>query len=483
MMAFEFLISLLIFSRCPSPIRSRIIPRPYIDLKLTPKNKFLNVSTKEFKSIPTLVQMEVPETDFQNFQNSTKEVDFMLVIDTSSSIAGEKIKLVKESVDYLLDRIQERDRLALVKFSTKATKVIDFTHVNKSNKLEIKNLVNENLVPSTSANIGDALTLSIDMIRKRKNFSRKVAFLFLSDGRDDMGNSINSIVKKMSMLSQAKEVKGLHVCSFGYGHDHDSKMLLAIPRPNEGKFYYVDKIRNVDISIINCLSEMLTFYLKDLEIHFRAFPNISLEVRKSHSDNVKKIGNVLTKTINHIAVVRKINILTDLFIDLKKVTCMPGESLPVMVANLRYKLKAKEMKQDVQLWLECVVKEKESILDTDLEEELDQDSFLFYMEKAKEIPTKTGDQTEAKRKLLKYAKFIFTDTNLEDAYKRNRDDFLSANPLEDANISNMNDSVKEEEFISFESGDEQEHLLSFGKVPLEENVLKKQAEKEFDESL
>ena len=119
MMTFGFLISLLIFSRCLSPIRSSIIPESQIDLKLTPKNKFLNVSTKEFKSIPTLIQIEVPEMDIQNFQESRKGVDFMLVIDTSGSMSGEKIKLVKESVEYLLDEIQGKDRLAVVKFRQK----------------------------------------------------------------------------------------------------------------------------------------------------------------------------------------------------------------------------------------------------------------------------------------------------------------------------------------------------------------------------
>ena len=280
--------------------------------------------------------------------------------------------------------------------------MIDFTPANKSNKLEIKNLVNENLIPSTYTNIGDALKLSIDMIRKRKDFSRKVGFLFLSDGRDNEENSINSIIEKMSMLSQAKKVNGLHVCSFGYGQDHDSKMLLAIPRPNEGKFYYVEKIKNVDISIINCLGEVLTFYAKDLEISFSASPNVGLEVRKSYSKNVKKIDNVFTKTINHIAVGKKINILTDLFIDPKKVTCMPGESLQVMEAYLKYKRGDKEITKDVQLWLECVVEDKESIPNSDLEEELDQDSFLFVMDEAKEILTKTGNRRRAKRKLKKY---------------------------------------------------------------------------------
>ena len=76
---------------------------------------------------------------------------------------------------------------------------------------------------------------------------------------------------------------------------------------------------------------------------------------------------------------------------------------------------------------------------------------------------------------------MYTNKNLKDSYKKNRDDFLSANPLEDPDISNMYRSVIKGDV--FMSGIEHDYLSNVYQESLEKKVLKKQAEKEFKESL
>ena len=47
-------------------------------------------------------------------------VDLVCVIDVSGSMAGEKLRLVKKSLDYVIDQLGKGDRISLITFSDNA---------------------------------------------------------------------------------------------------------------------------------------------------------------------------------------------------------------------------------------------------------------------------------------------------------------------------------------------------------------------------
>ena len=64
--------------------------------------------------------------------------DLICVIDTSSSMKGNKIYQVKESLKILIDLMDKNDRLALILFNRKGTKEFDLQHLTEQNKIDLK---------------------------------------------------------------------------------------------------------------------------------------------------------------------------------------------------------------------------------------------------------------------------------------------------------------------------------------------------------
>ena len=74
-------------------------------------------------------------------QEKIKPVDLICIVDISGSMSGDKIKLVRESLKYLVNLMNEEDNFALVKFDSYAVVVNNFTKMSEENKtLLIENI-------------------------------------------------------------------------------------------------------------------------------------------------------------------------------------------------------------------------------------------------------------------------------------------------------------------------------------------------------
>lgn len=79
-------------------------------------------------------------------QNLKKEhqkasLDLVLIIDNSGSMGGSKIKLVKETIAYLLKELNEDDRFALIVFSSESEISIPLTKMNEEGKEKARKIV------------------------------------------------------------------------------------------------------------------------------------------------------------------------------------------------------------------------------------------------------------------------------------------------------------------------------------------------------
>jgi Mg-chelatase subunit ChlD len=68
------------------------------------------------KSIEEKKKEEVEHAKETLHQGQRPGVDLICVIDVSGSMSGEKIELVKKSMSYLLEILNESDRLCIVTF-------------------------------------------------------------------------------------------------------------------------------------------------------------------------------------------------------------------------------------------------------------------------------------------------------------------------------------------------------------------------------
>lgn len=117
-----------------------------------------------------------------------------------------------------------------------------------------------------------AIDASLLVIENRRQINEFTAILILSDGQDTCGNNLDQILSAMKSRDQKIQEKGkvdYQIHSFGYGQDHDEKVLSAMREFKNGKFYYISSDEIVDECFIDCLSDLMTVIGKEVEIEVK----------------------------------------------------------------------------------------------------------------------------------------------------------------------------------------------------------------------
>ena len=71
-----------------------------------------------------------------------KGVNLICIVDVSWSMKGAKINLVKESLNYLVNLMNENDSFALITFNNNSKIINDLTITNSNNKKQIIEKIN-----------------------------------------------------------------------------------------------------------------------------------------------------------------------------------------------------------------------------------------------------------------------------------------------------------------------------------------------------
>ena len=134
---------------------------------------------KTGKLTPLVVSVS---TDDKN--KKVKGVDLIFIVDVSGSMSGSRMTLVKESLKYMVELMNEQDSMALIKFESTASVVNGLTQMTSSNKEIITRNIN-NLYASGGTQIYNGLSLGLQQITKNyANGDRICSMILLSDGQD-----------------------------------------------------------------------------------------------------------------------------------------------------------------------------------------------------------------------------------------------------------------------------------------------------------
>ena len=220
-----------------------------IDISILKGEKLFNENT------PIIVNILSEEK-----KEKSSNVELICVIDVSGSMEGEKIKLVKQSLKLLLEMMGENDKLGLVLFNHYSQMLLDLTYTTRDNKKNINNLI-DSIEAKGGTYILGGLEIAVNMlekssmqsktkgIQKKKNISS--AIILLSDGMDnrmdhiEIGNGLKDLTKKLDSWFT------LH--TFGYGKDHDPKIMNTLATLRDGGFYYVEEYKKVAEYFVNVL--------------------------------------------------------------------------------------------------------------------------------------------------------------------------------------------------------------------------------------
>lgn len=100
---------------------------------------------------------------------------------------------------------------------------------------------------------------------KNRQYKNPVSCIFLlSDGVDNSGSGAVGKVDKLIKKYDIKE--NYTINAYGFGSDHDPKVMTDIARFKEGNFYYIENLKKVSEWFVLSLSGLLTVCGEDVQI-------------------------------------------------------------------------------------------------------------------------------------------------------------------------------------------------------------------------
>ena len=186
-------------------------------------------------------------------------VDLVCVIDRSGSMGGEKIKLVKESFNFLLELLGENDRISIVTFQNSSSRLTKLTRTTPENKEILLKNINK-IFPSGGTNINSGVQMALEILKQRRFKNDQATIFVLSDGVDNIGKQAKSVIEKTMQSYEKHEllIGSYTLNTFGYGKDTDSETMSAIAELKDGTFFFIDKLDMVDECFVDCLGSILT---------------------------------------------------------------------------------------------------------------------------------------------------------------------------------------------------------------------------------
>ena len=233
----------------------------------------------EHHSVPCAVVITAPDQPAEQRVG----VDIICVIDISGSMSGEKLDMVKRTLNFMIAQLSEIDRICIVSFNNSATKLMPLTVMNNKGK-SLAATVTNYLNAGGGTNIIEGLRYALTIALMRNLVNYTIDILLLSDGEDnEQSSSLYRARDCFASFDQYNMSYAVH--TFGYGHEHDSELLGEIAHIKNGSFHFIEEPEDIRHSFSHCLGEILSVVARDVKVSLAVQPcPIPFSIGKVHSE-------------------------------------------------------------------------------------------------------------------------------------------------------------------------------------------------------
>ena len=191
--------------------------------------------------------------------------DVVFVLDTSGSMAGEKIEQAKKSLLYCVNSLNEEDRFEVMRFSTEAEQLFkEARPVTSENRKKAVEFV-EGMKAVGGTAINDALEKAL-ALRPEKS-SRPYVIVFLTDGQPTVGVTKEDQILQ-NVKSRNKELT--RIFCFGLGTDVNTHLLDKIAEETSAISQYVLPSEDIEIKVSSFFAKINEPVLAGVELDFGA---------------------------------------------------------------------------------------------------------------------------------------------------------------------------------------------------------------------
>eukprot|EP01126_Amoeba_proteus_P037236 TRINITY_DN3832_c0_g2_i6.p1 TRINITY_DN3832_c0_g2~~TRINITY_DN3832_c0_g2_i6.p1 ORF type:complete len:692 (-),score=164.16 TRINITY_DN3832_c0_g2_i6:169-2244(-) len=334
-----------------------------VTLSVTPESS--SVSADVEREMLLMVSVKAPL--YQLEQRSS--VDVVSVIDRSGSMDGERLRLVKEAMFFVVHNLTHHDRLGIVSYEGSVTVEMPFVAMDERGKEMARSAI-RGIVSTGSTNLCGGLIGGIKLIKSLPTRNPVGSVLLFTDGQANIGfRDAESIITQMysdnptdgarntgssrfgyGTRYQAAEPEpepkleperptssGKLPCTvntFGFGQDHEASLLQKISEAGNGMYYFIQNKDLIAEAFVDCLGGLLSVAAQNLEITIEVEGEVQIKkVHTSYKMETIEPGKHLKLKLPDIQSEERKDILFNLLIPKAKATC---DTFPVARITLNY---------------------------------------------------------------------------------------------------------------------------------------------------
>jgi Ca-activated chloride channel family protein len=201
-----------------------------------------------------------PGLDTKDKRTIPKDVAF--VLDTSGSMAGEKLQQAKKALKFCVENLNDNDRFEIIRFSTEVEPLFNkLVDANSQNRTRANEFIRD-LKPIGGTAIDDALQQALNLREGRFDDSksdshtsqdRPFVVIFLTDGMPTIGTTDEeTILSNVKKRGQGRT----RIFSFGIGTDVNTHLLDRIAEDTRAVSQYVLPEEDIEVKVSNFFAKI-----------------------------------------------------------------------------------------------------------------------------------------------------------------------------------------------------------------------------------
>ena len=187
--------------------------------------------------------------------------DMVFVMDTSGSMAGDKIVQARKALEFCLNSLGKHDRFAVLNFATTVNRFADgLTAVDSGSIRKAKKWV-DGLQATGGTAIDDALSAALDL--RPAGSERTFTVVFFTDGQPTVGEqNPEKILKAVKDRNSA----GTRIFTFGVGDDVNAALLDRLAEETRSVSTYVRPQEDIEVKVSGLYAKISHPVLTNLKL-------------------------------------------------------------------------------------------------------------------------------------------------------------------------------------------------------------------------
>lgn len=250
-------------------------------------------------------------------------LNIVLVIDRSGSMAGDKIKYVREAAKFVVDSLQDGDILSVVSFDNGAEVLQAAAAIESLDRGQVKAAI-DRLTDRGGTDMVSGLTRGLEQVRANATTERVNRVILLSDGLPDTQAGLVE-------LAAGGLDKGIFLTTMGVGRDYNEDLMARLADAGSGNYYFIEKADAVAGIFEQELKDLMAAVAREGVVTVETAPGVAVAEVFGFESSPRKDGGV-TIPVGDLFGGREVDVL----VRLTTKTDEPVEAASVAVVRFSY---------------------------------------------------------------------------------------------------------------------------------------------------